>query len=53
MLLSRMVEGTLAVSSMQELTGHTAAINVAELLHNSIQAYRALGEKMATHGHLL
>ena len=45
MRLSRIVEGTLAVSSMQELSHRNVRINVKELLYSSIEAYRVLCEK--------
>ena len=45
MRLSRMVEGALAVSSMQELTHGRAETDVREILTSSVDAYRALSEK--------
>ena len=45
MRLSRMVEGSLAVSSMQELSRRNAEIDAAGVLRSSIDAYRALSEK--------
>lgn len=47
MRLSRMVEGALAASSIQELSHHNTEISVEEILHSSIKAYRAFGEKRA------
>ena len=45
MRLSRMVEGALAVSSVQELSHRNTEINVREILTGSVEAYRALCEK--------
>jgi len=45
-----MVEGALAVSSMQELTHGRAETDVREILTSSVDAYRALSEK---HGNAL
>jgi len=45
MRLSRMVEGALSVSSMQELSHRNTEINVGELLHKCTEAYHALSEK--------
>ena len=43
--LSRMVEGVLAISSMQELSHSNTEINVRDVIYGSVEAYRALSEK--------
>ena len=45
MRLSRMVEGALAVSSVQELTHGSTETDVREILTGSVEAHRALSEK--------